>query len=189
MSILQVHLELADKFSNKPTFEGEAVNFQVNVENSENPIQFKAKRQCYYFNKDKYKTMELEPPEIVHIYRSENLEYGARKVDIDGNRAITFKQDEIYNKPEDLECYDKIFLIMGEDEILPLANLNFITNWDHKKFRYCESYIAFHESFTVTLWSGQKKVIRLPNVKGCGFICNTDHVHYRLRFKSIPFGR
>ena len=108
MSILQVYLELADKFPNIDTFKGEKVNFQVNVENSENSIRFEAKRQDYYFKEDRYKDMGLEPPEIAHIYRSENLEYGARKVNNDGEK-VTFRQDEIYNKPEDLKCYDKIF--------------------------------------------------------------------------------
>lgn len=121
MSILQVHLELADKFPNIHTFDDEdadfQVNFQVDVENSENPIHFEAKRQCYYFNEDRYKAMKLEPPEIVHIYRSENLECGARKVDSEEQSKVTFRQDEIYNKPENLECYDKIFLILGEDEV------------------------------------------------------------------------
>ena len=188
MSILQVHLELADKFPNINTFDDGEVAFQVNVENGENPIRFDAKRQHYFFNEDKYEDMKLEPYEIVHVYRDKNLEYGARKVGKGDQIRITFSQDEIYNKSGDLECYDKIFLILSEDEILPLANLN-LTNWASKSFRYCESYIAFYESFTVTLWSGQTKAIHVPKVADRRFICNTSYVHYRLKFKSIPFRR
>ena len=188
MSILQVHLELADRFPNIHTFEGEEVDFQVNVENSENPIQFEAKRQCYYFNEDTYKTTELEPHEIVNNYRHETLEYGAQKVRSDGLCKTTFAQDEIYNNPEDIECYDKIFLILAEDEILPLANLNF-TYWASKHFRYHKSYIAFYESFAVTLWSGHKRTVHVPKEDNLSFICNTSNIHYRLKFKSTPFDR
>ena len=199
MSILQVHFEIADRWGDLDTFtgekEGEEVDFQVNVENSENPIQFNAKRQCYYFQESLYEGLDLEPTEIAHRYRYEYLKGGTLKVDYDGRskskarQKVTFCQNEIYSKSKDLECYDKIFLI-DEDETLPLANLDFTTNWKRVNFfDYCESYITFSDSFTVTLWSGEKKVIHLPKAEDFSFIENSSSVYYRLWFKSIPFGR
>ena len=81
MNILQVHLELANKPPEGTTiFEGETKDFKINVENGGSPIQFKAKRQNYVFNKDWYSKMKLDPSEIVQTYRRENLHQGALKI-------------------------------------------------------------------------------------------------------------
>ena len=81
MNILQVHLELADVPRNISSFEGEDIEFGVNVENSENPIHFTARRQFYVFDKGKYSATGLDASEIVQTYRSENLYEGAKKID------------------------------------------------------------------------------------------------------------
>ena len=81
MNILQVHLELADKYPQSiDSFEGKDVEFKVNVKNSCDPLIFVAKRQNYYFTKSRYEATKLELYEIVHMYSDENLEYGARKI-------------------------------------------------------------------------------------------------------------
>lgn len=195
MNILQVHLELADippDPKDVSSFKGEEVKFKVNVENSKNPICLSAKCQHYNYNEHRYNDMELEPYEIVHIYRSENLVYGTKKVEESENKT-TYSQDEITHNPDALECYDKIVLLLKNIEgniesPLSLANLD-MANWTEEPFRfkYCESYIALYDGFTVTLWSGKKIVVRVPDVTKLPFICNKNEVHYRVKFKRVPF--
>lgn len=194
MSILQIHLELSDIPSNIPSIEDKQVKFNVEVENSDNLIHFNAKLQHYFFNEGAYKDLQLEPYEIVHLYRCENLrQNGARKVEED-SQNITYAQDEICHNREDLECYDKIVLLLKDikgnvTNKLSLADLDFSygVTQDTVRFKYCKSYIALFGMFTVTLWSGQKKAICVPDANDLKFICNKGEIHYRLKFKRIPF--
>ena len=192
MSILQVHLELADVPPEDVTnFEGEEIKFKVNVENGENPICFSAKHQHYIYDECRYKDMKLEPYKIVYLYRNENLVYGARKVEENGYTS-KYSQDEITHSHGDLECYDKIILLVKDikgdmKSMLSLANLD-MANWQESPFRfkYCESYIALYGVFTVTLWSGKKIAVRVPDADSIPFICNKSEIHYRLKFKRVP---
>ena len=192
MHILQVHLELADIPPEDITnFEGKEIEFKVRVENGENPISFNAKRQHYFYPEKVYENSGLEPFKIVHLYRNENLRYGAEKVEEDGC-TITYSQDEITNNPGDLECYDKIVLLVKDvkgniEHTLSLSNLD-MANWKEnpRRFKYCESYIALYGVFTVTLWSGKKIAVRVPDVTNLPFICNKNEIHYRLKFKRVP---
>ena len=194
MNILQVHLELADIPRNIPSFEGEDIEFGINVENSENPIHFTARQQFYIFDKEKYSETGLDASEIVQMYRGENLYDGARKIDeqnIASYRSeLIYSQDEISHNRDDLECYDKLILVLNETETCSLASLD-IANPSEQPFtfKYCDSYIALYKMFTVTLWSGIKKLIHIPKENELPpFISNgSSEVHYRLRFKKIPF--
>ena len=119
MNILQIHLELSD-IPPKDTvrFEGETTSFEICVENSKNPIRFKAKQQNYCYKKNRYSKVELEPYQIVNMYRCENLHKGAQKIDKEdverysqepGN--LVYSQDEIYCNSDDLKCYNKVVLV------------------------------------------------------------------------------
>ena len=147
--------------------------------------------------------------QIVNMYRCENLHKGAQKIDKEdverysqepGN--LVYSQDEIYCNSDDLKCYNKVVLVRNDIvkndnaiwrnniNFLSLSNLDLATRPGEFRFKYCKSYIAVYYMLTVTLWSGMKEVIQVPKEdKLPPFIDSKNEVHYRLRFKSIPFAR
>ena len=213
MNTLQVHLELADRFPSKfSDIEEDEDEFTVKVENSEDPLHFVAKQQYYIFREAPFSKMDLDESEIIHTYRNENLVYGANKMDrkdisMDSGyyKSQGLKRcfrDEISSKPEDLERYDKIVLILNNIEqdsngklrnntdIFSLANLNISSQSDDSYgLKYNKSYIVLFQEFTVTLWCGKQKVIPIPKEDDSyPFINSWSNIHYRLKFRRVPFG-
>ena len=213
MNTLQVHLELADRLPSKfSDIEEDEDDFNIDVENSKDPLHFVAKQQCYVFKEAPFSKMDLDESEIIHTYRSENLVYGANKMDrkdismdsgyYNSQGLKRCLRDEISSKPEDLEPYDKIVLILNNivqgsegklrnnTEIFSLANLNIsCKSGDSYGLKYCDSYIVLFQKFTVTLWCGKQKVISIPKDDGSHpFINGWSNIHYRLKFRRVPFG-